>query len=142
MKLSYIAVLGLALAGCGTLGGGGGGVQPMRFMCTGNCDVTVTVNGCGHNDISVDRDPIEFRTGVSGNITWTLSGDPKWQFLDNGIEFKSSSSASEFDNKDKQSRKFKWRNKHTVKQDHEYSIWVTPDGGRTKCKHHPTIVNH
>ena len=141
MKLAHgivrtaLGLLGLSLAGCGSMGIL---YDPLAVKCPGGCDVTVTVNSC--SAISVDKPTISFDKGVTGNINWDISGAPNWEFLENGIEFKTST--TEFDGKQKTSRKFKWHNKHTMQGKHGYNVWLTPDGGKTRCKHDPTILNY
>jgi len=133
------ASLLLLAAGCGSM-------TPMTrgTPCNSNpCNVTVTVTGCNQNQISATPDVLSYAAGKKGNIEWDLQAPPNWEFLPNGIEFKNPGNI-EFDNRNPGARKFKWNNRHDLVGEHAhgYNIFVPPDGGRTICRHDPTILNY
>ena len=125
------------LAGCATMTGG---PAPRGHQCdSSDCVITVTVTGC--TAISVDRPWVEYDVGKKGDLEWRLAAAQNWEFTGDPIEFKSSSSNSEFEDKRPGPKRFKLKNKHTRAGQHDYNIWVTPDNGKTRCKLDPTIMN-
>ena len=123
------------LAGCAMMSGG---PEPRGHPCdSGNCVITVTVQGC--NAISVDRPVVVYDAGKKGDLEWNLVAPANWTFLD-AVEFKDPASNSEFQNKRHGPRQVKLNNKHTKPGDHRYNVVVSPDG-RTRCVLDPTIMN-
>lgn len=104
----------------------------------GSCKVDVTVGAnCA---ISVQPDPLD----VPGprrakKITWTIV-EGNFEFAPNGIEFKSPT--NEFEDPDRQGKRFTWKNKHTQAGDFAYNVNVVSTvPNPTSCKLDPIIRN-
>lgn len=131
--LMSVLATAILLAGCALTGG------PRVTHClTDNCTVTVKVNSC--SSITATPDWLEFAAGKKGDIEWNLDAAANWEFSARGIEFKDPANP-EFDTRRPGAKKFKWKNKHTRPGQHDYNVFVTPDGGKTECKLDPTIMN-
>ena len=131
--LVFIAT-SVLLSGCAMIDRMGSGTP----NCTGStCTVTVTVKAC--KDIDIDPVDVHVNSGAK-HIEWNLAGGSQWEFVTDGVTFKGNTE-NEFEGKDKQARKFKWKYKNTLKpRRHYYAVTVTD--GRQVCTKDPSIMNN
>ena len=137
-RIAVLAAASLLAASCASLRN-----DPGAEGCSSrdSCVVTVVVRGCSARNIVAKPEVLHVRKGYSGDIEWRLDAPPKWEFAENGIEFKDPGSLREFGEKKKGARDFRWFDKNTKPGPHEYNInVVSPETGKT-CTLDPTIMN-
>ena len=135
--IAPILLTALVLPGCASMPKG----DPTD-TCTSKetCVVTVMVRGCSWQSIEVRPEELWVRKGYKGEVSWKLVAPPGWEFADDGIAFKETSSREEFTESKKGAREFWWFDKNSKKGRHYYNIHlISPD--KRRCTRDPTVMN-
>jgi hypothetical protein len=99
--------------------------------------VSVVARSC--SNIDVTPDPISFQRGQQGDIEWTLSAPPRWDFAANPIEIQSA--GGNFGSPRKSPLKVQVFNHHNAPGAHKYTVVLVDDRGN-ECRKDPTILNY